>query len=242
MSDTAVQIKNVSVVLGGHFHALKRVGVDLPSGKIVGFIGPSGAGKTTLIRSIVGRQHLTDGSITIDGLPAGSAKLRSQMSYMTQEASVYSDLTVRENLRYFATVFGISKRDMKRTINDILQTVDMTDHTNQLVSKLSGGQKQRVSLAIALIGYPKLMVLDEPTVGLDPVLREQLWSLFRELASKGTTLIISSHVMDEAERCDELLLIRNGELLAHGSPKALCQQTGTKSVEQSFLSLIGEKR
>lgn len=242
MSDTAIQIQNVSVVLGGSFHALRHVTVDLPAGKVIGFIGPSGAGKTTLIRSIVGRQSIADGSITIGGLPAGSAKLRSQMSYMTQEVSVYSDLTVRENLRYFATVFGIPKRDMKNTISDILQTVDMTDHARQLVSKLSGGQKQRVSLAIALIGYPKLMVLDEPTVGLDPVLREQLWSLFRDLAAKGTTLIISSHVMDEAERCDELLLIRNGELLAHGSPRALCEQTGTKTVEQSFLKLIGEKR
>lgn len=240
MSD-AVQIKDVSVILGGSYHALKHVSINLPAGKIVGFIGPSGAGKTTLIRSVVGRQRLSEGSITIDGLPAGSAKLRSRISYMTQEASVYSDLTVKENLRYFATMLGISRKDMGATISEILRTVDMISHANQLVGKLSGGQKQRVSLAIALLGYPKLMVLDEPTVGLDPVLREQLWKLFRDLAAKGTTLIISSHVMDEAERCDDLLLIRDGELLAHGTPKELCAQTGTHSVEDSFLTLVGAK-
>jgi ABC-2 type transport system ATP-binding protein len=237
--NTAVRIDNVSVVLGKRLKALRNVTVDLPSGQIVGFIGPSGAGKTTLIRSIVGRQKLSGGSITIFDLPAGSAALRPQMSYMTQEASVYSDLTVYENLKYFATIFGIPRSDLRETITDILKTVDLTKQSGQLVEKLSSGQKQRVSLAIALIGYPKLMVLDEPTVGLDPVLREQLWNLFRELAAKGTTLIISSHVMDEAERCDDLLLIRDGRVLAHGSPAGLCEQTGTHTVEQSFLKLVG---
>lgn len=239
--DYAVQIKNLSVVLGNRFTALENLTVDLGRGQIVGFIGPSGAGKTTLIRSIVGRQSIAKGSITIFGLPAGSAVLRSQMSYMTQEISVYNDLTVTENIEYFATMFGVPRRQMKELVKGILQTVDLVTQAHHLVDDLSGGQKQRVSLAIALIGYPKLMVLDEPTVGLDPVLREQLWSLFRELTTKGTTLLISSHVMDEAERCDDLLLIRNGELLAHGSPKTLCEQTGTKSVEQSFLKLVGEK-
>jgi ABC-2 type transport system ATP-binding protein len=139
-------------------------------------------------------------------------------------------------------MFGISKADRKNMILAILDTVDMTDFKNQLVSKLSGGQRQRVSLAVALIGNPPLMVLDEPTVGLDPVLREQLWELFRRLATKGTTLIISSHVMDEAERCDDLILIREGKILAHNTPKNLVAQTGTKTVEQSFLKLVGEKR
>ncbi len=242
MAEPMVRIKDVSVVLGDHFKALKHINVDLAPGTVTGFIGPSGAGKTTLIRSIVGRQRITSGSITIDGTPAGSAKLRSQMSYMTQEVSVYSDLTVRENLRYFATMFGIPRKETAKIITDLLKTVDMSDHIGSLVGKLSGGQKQRVSLAVALIGFPKLMVLDEPTVGLDPVLREQLWELFKDLASSGTTIIISSHVMDEAERCDDLLLIRGGELLAHGTPEELCKQTSTKTVEQSFLKLVGEKR
>jgi ABC-2 type transport system ATP-binding protein len=241
MSDVAIKIQNVTVTLGKGFAALRNVSVDLPAGKIVGFIGPSGAGKTTLIRSIVGRQKLHQGKITVLDMPAGSAKLRQQLSYMTQEPSVYTDLTVRENLVYFATVFGVPKRDVKKVVDDILQTVELTPQANQLVEDVSGGQKQRVSLAISLIGYPKLMVLDEPTVGLDPVLRDQLWKLFRKLAEQGTTLVISSHVMDEAEHCDDLLLIRDGKILAHATPADICKQTSTKTVEQAFLKLVGEQ-
>jgi ABC-2 type transport system ATP-binding protein len=242
VTETAVSIQNISVTLGKGFKALNNISVDLPTGKIIGFIGPSGAGKTTLIRGIVGRQKLASGSIQIFGLPAGSANLRSQLSYMTQEPSVYLDLTVRENLIYFATVFGVPKREVAGMVDDILRTVDLISQANQLVEDVSGGQKQRVSLAIALIGKPKLMALDEPTVGLDPVLREQLWELFRTLAEQGTTLLISSHVMDEAERCDDLLLVRDGGILAHASPSEICKQTSTKSVEQAFLKLVREAK
>jgi ABC-2 type transport system ATP-binding protein len=236
----AVEVKNVRVVLSKGFQALHDLSVTLPQDKIVGFIGPSGAGKTTLIRSIVGRQKLAGGSITIFNTPAGSKELRSTVSYMTQEPSVYGDLTISENLEYFATMLDIPRKQIKAEVERLLGLVDLDAQKNQIVEKLSGGQKQRVSLAIALIGEPKVMVLDEPTVGLDPKLREQLWSLFRRLANDGTTLIVSSHVMDEAERCDELVLIRDGELLAQGSPEQLREQTGTKTVEQSFLKLIGE--
>ena len=238
---SAVRIKDVSVVLSGEFTALKDVSVDIPEGKIVGFIGPSGAGKTTLMRAIVGRQRIRKGTITIFDLPAGSPKLRPQLSYMTQETSVYGDLTVRENVQYFATIYGVPKEQLKAEVDAILQTVQLTDHASSVVQKLSSGQKQRVSLAIALIGSPKLLVLDEPTVGLDPVLREELWKLFRTLAAQGITLLISSHVMDEAEHCDDLLLIRDGQLLAHGSPDELRQQTKTDSVERAFLALVGAK-
>lgn len=236
----AITIKNLSVNLGGHrkVQALRDVSVELPENKIIGFIGPSGAGKTTLIRSIVGRQKISSGSIQIFGLPAGSAKLRSQVSYMTQERSVYPDLTVRENLRYFATMFGLPRRSISADIDRILKIIDMTTQADQLFLSLSGGQKQRASLAIALIGQPKLMLLDEPTVGLDPLLREQLWQLFHQLRDQNTTIIISSHVMEEAERCDDLLLIRDGGVLAHGSPAELRQQTKTDSVEQAFLKLV----
>lgn len=238
--NAAIKIKNLSVLFENKFKALDDVSLDLPEGKTIGFIGPSGAGKTTLIRAIVGRQKVREGSTTVLGLPAGSAQLRSQISYMTQEVSVYPDLTVIQNLRYFATMFGVKRNELRRLTAELLETVDMTRQADQLVSNLSGGQKQRVSLAIALIGKPKLMVLDEPTVGLDPVLREQIWRLFRRLASDGTTIIISSHVMDEAERCDDLVLIRDGKVLAHESPENLCRQTGKDSVEQSFLKLVGE--
>jgi ABC-2 type transport system ATP-binding protein len=234
-----IAIDSLSVVLGGNYPALQDLSVELSRGKITGFIGPSGAGKTTLIRAIVGRQRVSSGKLTVMGLPAGSPKLRSRLSYMTQEISVYDDLTVQENIRYFARMAGKFGKSTQTVASRALLAVDMSAKTNVLVRNLSGGQKQRVSLAIALIGEPELLVLDEPTVGLDPVLREQLWDLFRQLAQDGKTIIISSHVMDEAERCDDLVLIRDGRLVAHGTPHELCERTGTTSVEQSFLALAG---
>jgi ABC-2 type transport system ATP-binding protein len=239
--ETAVKITNLSVILGGQVQALSNINLEFPLGKTIGVIGPSGAGKTTLIRGIVGRLRITSGDIAVLGEPAGSPGLRQRLSYMTHELSVYPDLTVRENLRYFVTMSGQSGKQAKETIINMLKAVDMSDKADSLVSNLSSGQKQRVSLAIALIGSPELMVLDEPTVGLDPVLREKLWGLFARLASQGTTLIISSHSMDEAERCDDLVLIRDGKLIAHSSPEELRKRTGTKTIEDSFLKLVGGK-
>ena len=238
--EPAVKIKNLSVILGGNVKALSKINLELPPGKTIGFIGPSGAGKTTLIRCLVGRLHFDEGEITVFGEAAGSPGLRRQVTYMTQELSVYPDLTVRENLRYFATMSGQPRKKTKRIVTDVLRTVDMTAKADSLVESLSGGQKQRVSLAVALIGSPKLMVLDEPTVGLDPVLRERLWILFAKLADQGMTLIISSHSMDEAERCDDLVLIRDGKLISHSSPAQLRHQTNTKTIEESFLKLVGD--
>lgn len=236
----AVVITHLGVTLGKNFTALKDITVELPAGKITGFIGPSGAGKTTLIRAIVGRQKIAKGRLEIFGLPAGLPALRPRLSYMPQEISIYEDLTVHENLHYFATMSGQNRKQSTKSVQEVIQMVDLLAQKDQLAGDLSGGQKQRVSLATTLLARSELLVLDEPTVGLDPVLREQLWRLFHEVAGKGTTIIVSSHVMDEAERCDDLLLIRGGELLAHDSPAALCQKTGTKSVEQSFLKLVGE--
>lgn len=238
--DSAVKIKNVSVTLDGKVKALRSVNLELPVGKTIGFIGPSGAGKTTLIRSIVGRLRPTSGDIQVFGEPAGSPSLRKIITYMTQELSAYPDLTVRENIEYFVTMSGQPRKQKKAIAADVLRLVDMTNKSENLVAQLSGGQKQRVSLAISLIGSPKLMVLDEPTVGLDPVLREKLWQLFTRLASGGTTVIISSHSMDEAERCDDLVLIRDGKLIAHSTPGELLQRTASKTVEDSFLKLVGE--
>lgn len=242
MKAKAVDVDDLSVTLGKKVFAVKSLDVSLSEGEIVGIIGPSGAGKTTLIRSIVGRQKISNGRVWVFNRPAGSKKLRKQISYMTQEASVYPDLTVYENIDYFAKMYGLGKRARKHQIGILLATLDLKKLEYRLAGRLSGGQKQRVSLAIALIGSPKLIVLDEPTVGLDPVLREQIWQLFRELVAKGKTLIISSHVMEEAERCDDLVLLRDGMLLAHGSPAELCSRTDTKSVEQCFLQLVGGKK
>jgi len=239
--ESSVKLKDLSVTLGGRVKALQNVTVAFPTGKTIGVIGPSGAGKTTLIRSIVGRQHITSGDIRVFDLPAGSPALRRQLTYMTQELSVYADLTVSENLKYFAVMSGQPKKQIKNLTSNLLKEVDLTDKADVLVRNLSGGQKQRASLAVALIGSPKLMVLDEPTVGLDPVLREKLWDLFTRLAKQGITLIISSHSMDEANRCDDLVLIRDGQLIAHSSPEKLRSQTGTKTIEAAFLKLVGDK-
>lgn len=237
----AIKVSNLKVVLGGTVQALKGIDLVLSDKKIVGIIGPSGAGKTTLVRSIVGRQKINSGSITILDLPAGSPELRSKLNYMTQEVSVYEDLTVRQNLRYFATMHGIKRNQMNHLVSEIVNNVDLAKQIDQLVGSLSGGQKQRASLAIALIGEPKILVLDEPTVGLDPVLRDQIWQIFHRIKQQGTMIIITSHAMDEAQRCEDLVLIRDGEILAHGSPRELCDQNGTDTVEKCFLKLVGDK-
>lgn len=240
--ETAVKIKNLSVTLGGKVEAINDVSLELPAGKAIGIIGPSGAGKTTLIRSIVGRLNIDSGDIEVFGQAAGSPALRQQITYMTQELSVYPDLTINENLKFFATMSGRPRKEITKTVSEVLKTVDLTDKKDELVSNLSGGQKQRVSLSIALIGSPKMMVLDEPTVGLDPLLREKLWTLFDRLASQGTTLIITSHSMDEAERCDDLVLLRDGKVIAHSTPEELKIRTKTATIEQGFLKLVGGKK
>ncbi len=239
--DIAVKINKLSVVLDGEVKALKNVSLELTAGKMIGLIGPSGAGKTTLMRAIVGRLKVSDDSVVVFGYNAGSPELRTQLTYMTQELSVYSDLTVRENLMYFATMFGQNKKLAKKTVREVLELVDLSNKARELVSNLSGGQKQRVSLAIALIGSPRLMVLDEPTVGLDPVLRDNLWILFKKLANNGVTLIISSHSMGEASRCDDIILVRDGEVIAHSTPDDLLKRTKTNTVEKAFLKLVGGK-
>lgn len=203
-------------------------------GAITGLLGPSGCGKTTLMRAIVGVQKVSAGSVTVLDRPAGSAALRNRVAYDTQAASVYTDLTVRQNLRYFARVLGAGSTDPDR----VLAQVGLSDRADQLVGTLSGGQASRVSLAVAMLGSPELVILDEPTVGLDPLLRVELWDVFRELAGSGVTLLVSSHVMDEALRCDRLLLLREGRLVADTTPQALLADTGTADPDAAFLTLI----
>jgi len=234
MHQAAVTAKNVRVVRQG-VKALAGVTFAITPGKITGLIGPSGSGKTTLMRAIVGAQELTGGMLEVLGLSAGSRQLRSKIGYVTQSPAVYDDLTTLQNLQYFAAVLGVPKTDVER----VLKQVDLTKQASQLVGSMSGGQRARVSLAVALLGSPELLVLDEPTVGLDPVLREHLWALFDSLAAEGRTLVISSHVMDEAERCPELLLLRDGKVLNHGTHSELLKQTGTPNVQAAFLQLAG---
>jgi ABC-2 type transport system ATP-binding protein len=227
-----VQANALRVVRTGT-EILRGLEFAVPPGRVTGLLGPSGCGKTTLLRTIAGVQRHA-GTLTVLGHAAGSAVLRDQIGYAAQTGAVYRDLTVRENLRYFAEVLRAPRSDVSR----VLQVVDLGDHADRLVERLSGGERSRVNLAVALLGAPQLLLLDEPTVGLDPVLREQLWQTFGRLAADGMTLLVSSHVMDEAERCDELLLMRDGRLLAQESPTALRRRTGEPDLERAFLALI----
>lgn len=220
----------------GRIPVLHGLSLTVPSGRIVGLLGPSGSGKTSLMRSIVGVQVIDSGSIEVLGLPAGSRALRTRVAYVTQQASVYDDLTVRQNLAYFRRVLGAPASD----IDSVIERTDLGSVAGRLVGSLSGGQRGRVSLAAALLGAPEVLVLDEPTVGLDPVLRVELWSLFHRLAKAGATLLISSHVMDEAKRCDRLLLMRDGALLADDTLAGVLDATGTDDVETAFLRLIDQ--
>lgn len=222
------------LVRRGGVDVLHGIDIEVPGGQVVGLLGPSGAGKTTLLRSIIGSQRITGGSVTVLGSPAGSRALRHEVGYMGQSASIYDDLTVEQNLRYFASVLGAPRSDPGR----VLDAVGLTDSARTLAARLSGGQRTRVSLAIALLGAPKLLVLDEPTVGLDPVLRRDLWDLFARLAADGATLLISSHVMDEARRCDRLILLRAGEVVADDTPGGILRATGAKDHDEAFLILV----
>jgi ABC-2 type transport system ATP-binding protein len=238
----AVHAEHLTVVRG-HRTVLRGLGFTVPRGRITGLLGPSGCGKSTLMRAIVGTQAGVTGTLEVLGLPAGDAALRSRVGYVTQAPSVYADLTVRQNLDYFAAILdpGRAAADRRRNIDRVLADVDLTSHADAVSGTLSGGQRSRVSLAVALLGTPELLVLDEPTVGLDPVLRRDLWALFHDLAAtRGATLLVSSHVMDEAERCHRLLLMREGEILAADTPDALRTRTGTETVEDAFLHLVDE--
>jgi ABC-2 type transport system ATP-binding protein len=224
-------------VTRGRAEILRGLSFEVAASSVTGLIGPSGCGKTTLMRVIVGVQLLTAGDVSVLDLPAGSPNLRGQIGYAAQSPAIYADLTARENLQYFAAASRTSSSDIERVVG----ATDMAGYADQLVASLSGGERSRVSLAVALLGSPPLLILDEPTVGLDPVLRRDLWSLFHQLSAEGTTLLISSHVMDEADRCDQLLLMRDGRLLAQDSPEDLRRRTGARDLESAFLTLVEEE-
>lgn len=232
----AVEVADLVVQRGGK-RVLHGLTASVASGSVTGLLGPSGGGKTTLMRCIVGVQIVTSGSVRVLGEDAGSAGLRHRVGYVTQSPSVYADLTVQENARYFAAVLGVGVTAADRAVND----VGLGDQARQLVTTLSGGERARASLACALLGGPELLILDEPTVGLDPVLREELWAMFASLAAGGTTIVVSSHVMDEAGRCDRILLLREGDLVADDTPDELRRMARTDDLDQMFLTLIRQQ-
>jgi ABC-2 type transport system ATP-binding protein len=233
VGQSAVQANGLNVDRGRK-RVLHDLAFEVARGEVVGLLGPSGCGKTTLMRAIVGVQAGVSGTLDVLGEPAGTASLRSRIGYVTQAPSVYADLTVRENLRFFARVLGLGSD----AVAEVIRIVDLGSQADRVVSGLSGGERSRVSLAVALLGKPELLVLDEPTVGLDPVLRKSLWSVFHDLADAGAAVIVSSHVMDEAERCDRLLLMRDGRFLADGPPDDIVRSTGAASIEGAFLTLV----
>ncbi len=215
---------------------LEKLNLSVKRGSVTGLVGPSGSGKTTLMRSIVGVQKTASGSLEVLGAPAGSPSLRSRIGYVTQDSAVYDDITVEENLTYFGSLVGASRS----SIDGVLADVDLVPQRKQMVSSLSGGQRARVNLAVALLGEPELLVLDEPTVGLDPILRNNLWDMFMRLAKNGKTLLVSSHVMDEAERCEQLILLRDGEVLWNDTKQKLLSHTHATNVGDAFVKAIEE--
>ena len=236
MSEPSIRVEGLRVVRGGKA-ALDGVSLEVAPGIVTGLLGPSGGGKSTLMRAVVGVQRVDAGRITVLGLPAGAPELRSRVGYRTQAPSVYNDLTVRENVHYFGRVLGVSEA----AVGEAIATVGLGEDAGRVAGRLSGGQLARVALAMALLGEPEVLVLDEPTVGLDPVLRRDLWDTFHTLAGRGATLLVSSHVMDEADRCDELLLLREGRLIATGTPDELRSRTGADDLDSVFLRLIEDE-
>ena len=232
----AIRVRDLEVVRGGTT-VLPGISLDVPRGAVTGLLGPSGSGKSTLMRAIVGVQEVTGGEVEVLGLPAGDRAVRTRVGYVTQGASVYPDLTIAENLRYFARLLGAPADSVERA----LETVGLGGSESRRVENLSGGQRNRVSLAAALLPNPEVLVMDEPTVGLDPLLRRSLWETFRELAASGVTLLVSSHAMDEAIECDGLLLMRDGRIIADAPPRDLLARTGAPDVGAAFISLIEER-
>ena len=227
----AAIVRDLRIERGGRL-VIDSLSLDLPAGRVSGLLGPSGSGKSTLFRALVGVQRIAGGTVTVLGLPAGVAELRRRVGYMTQAPSIYGDLTVRENLRYFAGLLGARER-----IDATIELVDLARHSGSLVRDLSGGERSRASLAVALVGAPELVVLDEPTVGLDPVLRRDLWGTFNRLAGEGVTVVVSTHVMDEADRCEQLYLMHEGRIAAAGRPDELLARAGAHTMEDAFLTL-----
>ena len=230
--DHAIEVRQLRVVRGENL-VLPGIDLEVPRGQVCGLLGPSGSGKSTLIRAIAGVQRVAGGEVLVLGEPAGRPVNRARTGYVTQAPSVYGDLSARDNLRYFGAIARAGQEEQSRA----LEQVGLADEAGQRVDTMSGGQRSRVSLAAAMLGGPDVLLLDEPTVGLDPVLREELWGLFHELADGGTTLLVSTHVMDEADRCDRLLLMRSGRIVASDTPDGIRASAGERDIERAFIKL-----
>ncbi|MCM3651459.1 ABC transporter ATP-binding protein [Metabacillus litoralis] len=233
-SKAVVAMQHISKSFGKQ-QVLKDIYLNIQEGEIFGLLGPSGAGKTTLVKQLVGLDLPSSGEIYLFQEKMPALKLIERVGYMAQSDALYGELSAKENLQFFASLYGLKGKKQQQRINEVMEIVQLTDHLTKLVSNYSGGMKRRLSLAISLLHKPKLLILDEPTVGIDPVLRKSIWKAFDNLKKNGTTIIVTTHVMDEAEKCDRLGLMRDGSLIAVGTPKELKEQTNSESIEEAFL-------
>jgi ABC-2 type transport system ATP-binding protein len=239
MNNFCVSIKDVTKHFGKHV-VLRNINLDILEGEIFGLLGPSGAGKTTLVKELSGLDTPTSGENIVLGQTMPRLDVINRIGYMAQSDALYEDLSAKENLQFFSSLYGLKGIKLKERIQEVMKLVDLTEHVNKLVSEYSGGMKRRLSLAVALLHEPELLILDEPTVGIDPVLRKKIWDAFYQLNEKGTTIIVTTHVMDEAEKCDRLGLMRDGSLIAIGSPSELKQRTNSATIEEAFLVYGGD--
>lgn len=215
---------------------LNNINLSIDKGEIFGILGPSGSGKTTLVKAIAGILSIQEGEIHIDKTKVPSLSLLQSIGYMAQSDALYHELTALENLEFFASIYQLERNNRKNAILHVLDLVNLSDSINKVVDQFSGGMKRRLSLASSLMHQPKLLILDEPTVGIDPIIREQIWTELRKLKNQGVTIIITTHVMDEAEKCDRLAMLRNGEIIACDTPGQLMNNSGANRLEDVFLA------
>lgn len=225
----------------GKLYVIDDLSLTINKGETYGLIGPNGSGKTTLIRMLVGLIRPTGGTIRINGERVPGQRVATFLGYMTQLSALYIDLTAKENLRFFSRIYGLHGKEQERSIQEMLEFVELAGRANDVVGTFSGGMKQRLSLACALVHHPRLALLDEPTVGVDPELRREFWMYFTRLNREGVTIIVSTHQLDEAARCTRLGLLRSGELLASDTPQEILRQSGKGNMEDAFLYFAGRK-
>ena len=233
MADNAISVSKLNVSFGKS-PILKDINLDIPVGSLVGLLGPSGSGKTTLVKSIMGMNSFRGGEIKVLGKSVPNLRSISEIGYMAQSDALYEDLSAFDNLMFFGSLFGMKGKELKDRASEMLDFVDLTAHRKKLVKNYSGGMKRRLSLAIALMHNPKLLILDEPTVGIDPILRKKFWDEFRQLIDEGRTILMTTHVMDEAYHCDKLILLRDGRIIADGTLNELFTEAGSKNIEDIF--------
>lgn len=234
-----VRVVNLSHRFGKE-QVLHEIDTEIKQGEIFGLLGPSGAGKTTLVKMIVGILAPTEGQVLVNNEKMPTLTLMKKIGYMAQSDALYMELTARENLEFFAGIYGLSNSKRKKRLKEVMEIVGLIQHIDKPVHQYSGGMKRRLSLAIALLHHPPLLILDEPTVGIDPVLRQSIWEELYKMKERGATIVVTTHVMDEAEKCDRLGLIREGRLIAVGTPKELKERTNATTMEEAFLSYGGD--